>query len=535
MTDITFITSNQTKLAHAKYLCRNYNVNILHYKKLYYGVGYEEPRIDDPQQLLTESFNDAVARWRKYVSDDRLFFIEDTSVKIDALSSDDNEVPGVDVKYWMRETSFKELDEALKDKGNNRRCSVTSHVVLFLTKELKDVLGTKEDRVIFKSSVYGSVVEKEYEMDTQILYPWLDNKTFNKWFVPEGYTQPVSMLDISDAEAGDFRKGAFEEMLEFLKSHGAIEDKHIIARQLQIHFFDNYIICGKTCAGKSTIGRYLVDRYGYYHIEASEFMTQKMLETHGTNSGIDRHRFAAKVLETEPLFVVDKLIEYMKEHEIYDRFVITGFRTTNEVEAFLRSILSCRLQIVYINSDFVIRFKRWMLRKRDIEQYTEERFKAIDNVQEAMGIGKMEKMKGVHILDNNIDGLTTFYGGFKKQFLKAIKHDPIKINIKELESINISLERAILIALSIEFQKDEAKMFTTTEISHLINKYFKSLERSKNNVSRYFNQTFYVYYEVKNVDNRNRYKISPIGYSEAMMIINNYSHGDDKKRGNLNV
>lgn len=48
------------------------------------------------------------------------------------------------------------------------------------------------------------------------------------------------------------------------------------------------------------------------------------------------------------------------------------------------------------------------------------------------------------------------------------------------------------------------------------------LERSKNNISRYFNQAFYVYYEVNRVDGKNRYKISPIGYSEAVLTLRNF-------------
>ena len=153
MTDITFITSNQTKLAHARYLCRDYNVNILHYKKLFYGKGYEEPRVDDRTLLLTESFNNAVSRWKKHFSGNngRLFFIEDTSVKIDALSDEDNEIPGVDVKYWMQGMDFEKLDHELKNRGNNRKCSVSSHIMLFLTEDLKNKLKINDDYIIFKS------------------------------------------------------------------------------------------------------------------------------------------------------------------------------------------------------------------------------------------------------------------------------------------------------------------------------------------------------------------------------------------------
>ncbi len=89
-----------------------------------------------------------------------------------------------------------------------------------------------------------------------------------------------------------------------------------------------------------------------------------------------------------------------------------------------------------------------------------------------------------------------------------------------------------MITLAIEYQKDESKSFTTTEISHLINRYFKAVEKNKNNVSRYFNQSYYVYYEVKFENKKNRYKISPIGYSEAMMILRNLNYhydGEDIK------
>lgn len=526
MTDITFVTSNYTKLAHARYLCRDYQVNILHYKKLFYGVGYKEPRIDDRKQLLTESFKDAVARWKRNVTehDNRLFFIEDTSVKIDALSDEAHEVPGVDVKYWMQEIDFNKLDRELKKRGNNRKCCVTSHVILFLTEDLKKTLGITEDYKVFKSSAYGTVTEREYEFNTNILYPWLDDKTFNKWFVPIGYDKPVSMLDIEQADAGDFRKEAFKQMFEFLKENGAIKNKGRNSNQLHLQFYDNFVICGRTCAGKTTIGKYLVDEYGYYHIEASEFMTHKLLESHGSKSTVDKHLFASKVLKVEPLFVVNSLVDYLHEHDIKDKFVITGFRNEEEINAFFIIFPSDKLHLIYINSDFEERFRRWKYRKRDVEQYTENRFKDIDVIQEKMGVSGIKNMSGVMTIDNSVDGLLNYFKAFRKQFLQKSEKDVFKINKNDIKSIRISLEKAILITLAIEYQKDESKAFTTTEISHLINQYFKAVEKNKNNVSRYFNQSYYVYYEVKFENKKNRYKISPIGYSEAMMILRNLKY-----------
>ncbi len=521
MTDITFVTSNQTKLAHARYLCRNYQVNILHYKKFFYGKGYVEPRVDDRTVLLSESFKDAVSRWKKYVTerDNRLFFIEDTSVKIDALSDENNEVPGVNVKFWMQETNFKTLDRELRKRGNNRRCSVTSHVMLFLTDDLRKRLRSSEDYIIFKSTAKGYVTEKEYCIKTQMLYPWLDSKTFNKWFVPDGYTLPVSMLNIEAANSGDFRKGAFEQMLDFLAKNAVIRNRRYTDNQIYLQFYDSFVVAGRTCAGKTTIGKYLVEKYGYYHIEASEFMTQRLLETQGTMSGVDKHEFASAVLKVDPLFVVKRLVDFLHENDIIDRFVITGFRTQTEVEAFRKSFHGSRVHYIFISSKYEERYKRWMRRHREVDYYTEDRFKDIDGVQESMGVGNISEMSGIQFFENSIDGLPSFYKRFRGKFLRGIVQEPIRINKTELRKRSITLEKTILITLFFEYQKDEKRSFTTTEIAHLVNKYFRTLERSKNNVSRYFNQAYYVYYEVKYENRRNRYKISPIGYSEAMKTL----------------
>lgn len=526
MTDLTFVTSNQTKLAHARYLCRDYHVNILSYKKFYYGIGYNEPRIYDRKQLLTASFYDAAARWKRNVSgsEGRIFFIEDTSMRLDALSDDENERPGVDVKYWMKSTTFEKLDAELKKHGNNRKCSVTSHIILFLTENLKKKSGISDDYKVFASTAYGSVTEKEHNFDTNILYPWLDNKTFNKWFVPEGYDVPVSMLDIESADAGDFRKDAFKQMLSFLKTYGAIENKRKIPNQLSFEFYDSFIVCGRTCSGKSTLGKHLVDDYGYYHIEASEFMTHKRLDTHGIRSKVDKHLFAAEVLKTEPVFVVNRLIEYMHRNHIYDRFVITGFRTKDEIQDFLTRFHTERLKLVFVNTSFEERFRRWKLRQREQDVYTEERFRDIDRVQDGMGIGEVATMQGIIPLSNDTTELTDIYKCFAKRFLRNQKKEHVNIVNKELRSVKISLERAILVTLALEFRKDQSRWYTTTEIAHLVNNYFKLIKRNKNNVSRYFNQAFYVYYEVQCVNRKNRYRISPIGYSEAIYILRHINH-----------
>lgn len=231
-----------------------------------------------------------------------------------------------------------------------------------------------------------------------------------------------------------------------------------------------------------------------------------------------------EVLKVDPLFVANRLVDFMHENDIIDKFVITGFRTQAEVEAFRKSFHGSRLNYIFISSKYEERCKRWMRRHREVDFYTEDRFKAIDGVQEGMGVGNISEMRGIYLFDNNIDGLPSFYKRFRNKFLRGIVQEPIRINKKELRICSITLEKTILITLAIEYQKDEKRLFTTTEIAHLVNKYFKTLERSKNNVSRYFNQAYYVYYEVSYENRRNRYRLSPIGYSEAIKTIKNIHH-----------
>jgi inosine/xanthosine triphosphate pyrophosphatase family protein/dephospho-CoA kinase len=523
MLDITFITSNITKLAHARHLARKYDINILHYKTKYYGVGYIEPRIPDKERLLEESMNDAIKRWKKNVSGNKtqLFFIEDTSVRIDALSDCDNEVPGTDIKYWMAEQSFLELDNELKKRNNNRRASVTSHIVLFLTKEIQERINYKDEYIVFTSTSNGKIVDKEYSFDTNILYPWLDNKSFNKWFVPDEFNLPISMLDISDADKADFRRKAFDQMFEFIGKYYDITHK----TKKNIYFNNNvflsftpiYIISGPTCAGKSTIGKYLLDEFNYYHIEASDFMSLKYFETHGIRFTISKNIFAAELLKIEPLIVVENIAKYMLMKNIYSRFIVTGFRTDNEVSVFREMFSNQDIRTIYITADLNIRYNRWIKRNRDNIKYSMEEFSKINNLQDEMGLPKIKEINNVIIYENNNDGLGLLYKDFSERFVGDVISE--KINETSIPMQNISLEKTILVVLANEYKKNDCNYFTTTEISHLINKYFSGMNKNKNNVSRYFNQSYYPYYEIKNEKNKNKYKLSPTGYSEANFII----------------
>ena len=112
---LIFLTSSQTKLAHARYLGEAFDIEIDGFRQKTYNANYNEPRIDSREELLDQSYKSAVEQCvkGKIPIESRFFILEDTSVRIDALSTENSEVPGLDVKFWMQQTSFAELNEEL--------------------------------------------------------------------------------------------------------------------------------------------------------------------------------------------------------------------------------------------------------------------------------------------------------------------------------------------------------------------------------------------------------------------------------------
>lgn len=497
MIEIVFFTSSPVKLAHARYLCRDYDVLITGFREKTFGANYEEPRIYDRDELLKQSYQGALNRWRKNItaSDDRLFFIEDTSVIIEALSTEEEEVPGLDIKYWMAETNFATLNKKLKALGNNRRASVRSDLVLHLSKDFQK-LGQSEKYRCFTSSTQGSIADKAINFETNPLYPWLDNKTFNKWFVPVGCKKPISALPITEADKYDFRAGAFREMLEFLEQHKKICRRCEPAKQQVLEIEEPiFIICGPSCAGKTTLAEYLAKKYGLYHIEASDFMYLSYYQRHGVSSTVKIGDFAEQALNDQPEIVARQILENIYEAKA-NLVVITGFRSPLEITWFQKYYAGGHpIVVCFVKADADIRFIRSVNRNREKISTSRKVFDLTDKQQLGMGLGEIEKQFASQVIDNNAD-LDRFFSCFEDRFLKKNQfslRNPLATN--ELESL-------ILQAL---FKEWEGKnYFTTTEIAALINQSISEKPKSKNNISRFFNQKYYPYFEVKIINGKKK-------------------------------
>ncbi|PFG11401.1 non-canonical purine NTP pyrophosphatase [Marinobacter sp. LV10MA510-1] len=548
MLDLYFLTTNRVKFAHLSYMLRSEAVRLKPSPD--YGRPYHEPRIFDREKLLRKSIESANTRMfrrepgensigddlfeviednelelRRNIADimqDRFFIIEDTSVIIEALSKE-HEVPGVDVKYWMRATSFAQLDKQLRENGNNRKVTVRSDIVLYIPRKFRSKI--EENYKVFTGVAFGSVVDRESLFETNSLYPWLDNKTFNKWFVPDGVDSIFSTLSIDEALKFDFRRSAIDEMLDFLYKIKILEQKKPkptnTAFQESLFGESDLIICGPTCSGKSTVSEYLAENYGYFHIEASDYMHLLYYQQFSDISSLTGiHSFAKKVLDEKPEVVAS---EIKKERNSFGhkRYVISGFRSPAELIPFENEIKAGVVNLVYLNSSRELRFARNRTRARvdSLENYAD--FVSRDDMQLEMGLSELKiDTRGTKFL--NESSLQVFKNDFVEMFLEHTPKVSLFKSVGELV-IGASLENAIICALFIN-QKDST-YYTTTQISKFIN---NSVSRSKggslimthkDNVSRYFNMGFYPYFRISAESSKKRYRLSATGLSKAREIM----------------
>jgi len=517
MIEIVFISSSRTKFAHIEYGFRGSRYHIVPQKN--YGIGYIEPRIYDRSQLLKESYVDARKRFEKSVhnSDDKFFILEDTSVRIEALSSEKEEVPGLDIKYWMQDKRFEDVDALLKARNNQRACTVRSDIVLHLPKQLREKY--QKEFMVFTGEQEGYICKEEKRFKTNPLYPWLDNKTFNKWFVPSGYESQdmvISLLDIKEANRYDFRLKALNKLISFLDK----EDLKSFEKQIKsistpsLFISPTFVFVGSTCAGKSTMAQYLAENYGYFHIEASDFMYMEYYKMHGYDSGVKIGDFAQKILKEQPTIVAKSVVDFcnsLKDVSI----VVSGFRAQEEVDFFQKNHKR-NIQVIYIDTDQRIRYERCAKRGRGDAAETFEKFREKDTQQYAMGIDKLEK-NTIKKLTNN-DPKYRYFQEFEEHYSKHIGGLSMPVRDKDIE--NMRLEESIIFAL----YANRDDYYTTTEIASLINRdVLPNKPKNKNNVSRYFNQKVYPFYEASVENGVNKYRLNTTGLSQGGYLFQRYN------------
>ncbi len=529
MLALTFFTSNPTKLAHGRYLAESEPIEIHGFRQRTYHAGYEEPRLQSREDLLAASYESAVQQAKKarILSPRHFFILEDTSVTIDALSTPTEEVPGLDVKYWMREATFDSVDASIHAAGGNRKATVRSDVLLHIPSAYRKLWGTGE-YVVFTGEQSGSIVERETAFSTNVMYPWLDNQTFNKWFRPEGASGALGSLPIDEANTYDFRRKAFEKLFRFLREHKLLRSP-TPQRRLPLQRDINYIICGYTCAGKTTASQHLARSFDYLHVEASDFMHLAYYMRHDVPDRISIGDFAEQALLEKPEIAAEAIAKYVQA-DVESPCVISGFRSVREIDWLVEKLgeYGKRFRLVFVRSPQTERFTRMVKRSRSGDVNDVARFRSRDEQQERMGLEVIADDPRTVAWDN---------GSELSEYLDLIERDVDRDPLGEpdlerwLAAVSrksrLKLEEAILIALLTRWADDENRpSFTTSEIAKIINELLSETSRKhKDNVSRYFNQNFYAYYEVEIDPARGtrRYRLSNTGYGKALRMLRKHA------------
>jgi len=517
MFELVFFTSSRIKNQHAKYLSRYYDIRIVNFKEIRANANYDEPHINDRKELLKISFENAKKQAEiSKLGKNKAFIIEDTSVNIYPLSSKyQEEYPGVNIKFWMRDTLFPDIDLELEmtGDGQDRSSKVRSDLVLYLPQE-------SEEPIYFYGETEGSITKLEYEFETNPIYPWLDNKTFSKWFIPKNEKSVLSQLPIEKADVHDFRKKPFDEMLDYLHKKGLIklkteQSKDPFQKTLENHHF--HFVTGLTCSGKTTIANYLIEEFDFLHVEASDFMHQLYRENHGINGSIRIGTFAKELLNVKPTAVAERVVEYLNSFEQQD-VVITGFRITDEID-FVKSTLTLPSKLTVLEAEQSTRELRKAIRSRDLNNI--ESLKERDVRELQMGTKELFENPQAILIDNNSD-FEKLYDSYTDKLGLVKSVYPLK---KHSDINTLHLKDLIILALYVarEQKQEKSEYYSTTDICNLVNSLGISKPKFVNNVGRFFSQQNNALFEII-IDTRGRkYRLSNTGAGYAKTILRSFS------------
>ncbi|MEM8917224.1 MAG: non-canonical purine NTP pyrophosphatase [Pseudomonadota bacterium] len=539
MKSLTFFTSNATKLSHARYIAEKFPINVESFRQKTYHATYIEPRLHSRKAILEASYQSAREQLAKanLSYESHAFILEDTSVRIEALSDAKNDVPGVEIKYWMQENDFKSLDSMIKAAGGNRRAIVRSDVLLHVPKNLRNRWSVDTNYVLFTGTQSGKIVEEELHFQSNLVFPWLDNQTFNKWFCPDQLDAPLGSLSIEKADQYDFRRKSFSKLFRFLSDKGYLTQS---AEQMNLPLEDDpvtILLCGYTCAGKTTASQFLSKNFGFLHLEASDFMHLSFLLRHNYNGKVRIGDFAESALVQKPLIAAEKVVDFIRRNRAED-IVVSGFRSPKEVEFLTNElkVLGRKLTNCFVDADAASRFQRMQKRGRPGDTISFEEFCNRDVQQERMGLSEIKRGPNTMPISNfaDLDSFLSRIGALAK--LEGSTQENSTTAVNALEQItSIGLEDAILLALLTVWDANEDRNFyTTTEVSKLISAHLPNIgAKHKDNVSRYFNQNFYPYYEISS-DHENstrKYRLSNTGYGIAIRVLRSQTHKSQKSRG----
>lgn len=383
---IYFYTSNIQKYLQARLVFARHGLTVDYFKSK--TDPYDEDYGGTTADLLTR----AISQVTDQIGRGRLVFVEDTSLRVEALSAPDVDVPGMQVKHWFKNTTFDELDSAIAEAGGNRAAVVKSDIAL-------KVPGLDRP-LLFHGETAGHVVRQPPDFDPDPQHPWLTPYTFNGWFVPDGCDVPLGALSLAESLPHDFRVRAFEQLMDRLEEYTAALNLPPSAYRRKRtraplvadapSLFDAtetnppaLLAVGRTCAGKTTCAEYAHESHGLLYVEASKVVRSLDVEALPTDDP-EGFAFAMRALGQLGHDVVPREIVRRHGADLDGPFVISGLRGIEEIRYMLEAVP--RARIVLIQASERTRFERHVRRARPGAETTLGEFQARDSRQDAFGL-----------------------------------------------------------------------------------------------------------------------------------------------------
>lgn len=361
---ILFATSNIAKFLQARLMLGSMGFRVERFEA--HARAYHEPYGLPTKEFLGSGLREVVSR----AGARRLVFIEDTTVRIDALSLNGDDFPGQATKEWFTASSHAELIDAINEVGGDLRVSVRSDIALY-------VPGHSEF-LLFSGVTPGKLALMPDKGEDRLLYPWLGRDDFNSWFIPDGASKTLASMSFEESKSYDFRIKAFSALAARLAEYERI--LQLPGDSLRKPGYPSapdqfalipggdpdiiVAIIGPLAAGKTTAGHHLAMNREFRHIEGSRVLSQ-VAETFGITA-VDHFGLADKTFSEHGFDAVEREALEPVVANYAGSIVYTGARTIEGL-ANLREISTQRgrrLAIVYVSSPLSTRTVRAIERGR---------------------------------------------------------------------------------------------------------------------------------------------------------------------------
>ena len=384
---VYFYTSSIEKYLQARLVFDRHGLTVDYFKSK------TDPYDEDYRGTTSDLLTRAISQVTEQVGRGNLVFVEDTSVRIEALSEAARDFPGMQVKHWFQVTTFDELDAALRAAGGDRTAVVKSDIAL--------KIPGLDRPILFHGETSGTVADRPPTFTADPQYPWLTPETFNGWFVPDGCDEPLGALRIEASLVHDFRVRAFESLIDRLEEYAAAlnlppsayrrrrtlsraaKDAPSLFSRTEDDTGPALLVVGRTCAGKTTLAEYASTRHDLLCVEASSIVRSLNVERLPSDDP-DGFAFAMRALDQLGHDVVPREILRRYGDRLQGPFVISGLRDIEEIGYMRHEIPWAR--VVLIDASERTRYERDVRRARAGSEVSLTQFRARDRQQDAFGL-----------------------------------------------------------------------------------------------------------------------------------------------------